>query len=112
MWQGSTASAGQSLLWPRDGVVGPNGYEEASDAIPTLIVQATCELARALLLSDRTADSDLETQKIKRIKAGSVELEFGQAVAKPIPDAVQMMVQPYIVSKRGTASGAVSVLRG
>lgn len=112
VWHGDVAYSGQALLWPRDGVIGPNGYEEDSSAIPRLIVEATCELARQLIMADRTADSDMEAQKLTRVKAGAVEVEFkGTAVAKPIPDAVAIMVAPYVDYTRGRSSGAVTVQR-
>lgn len=110
-WDGFVASSDQALLWPRDGVVGPNGYEEASDEIPTRIREATAELARQLTVGDRTADSDIESQRIKRVKAGSVEVEFGPGVsAKVIPDAVHAMVGVY-GTKRMSGGGSVKVQR-
>src|SRR5262245_40871921 len=111
-WQGFVVSSDQALLWPRTGVVAPNGYLEPSDAIPVRVVQATSELARQLLVGgDRTADSDVETQKLKRVKAGSVEVEFGSGVTgKPIPDAVAALVGVY-GKKTSPSGGAVTVLR-
>lgn len=94
-WHGSPVNATQALLWPRVAVIGPNGYEEASDAIPTRITDATIELARQLLEADRTADSTVETEGITGIKAGSVFVSFRAVASKPIPDAVKAIVAPY-----------------
>lgn len=105
-WTGVTASGDQALLWPRVDVIGPNGYLEASDAIPTRIAQACAELAKALLTSDRTADSETETQGVKRVKAGSVEVEFSAVSAKPIPDAVVALVTCY-GARRGRSSPVI-----
>ncbi len=110
VWEGDVASSDQALLWPRDGVIGPNGYEEDSDAIPIRIQQGTAELARQLLTSDRTADSELETQGIQSLKAGSVALTFRSVVAKPIPDAVASLVSFYGV-KQSATGGAVHLYR-
>jgi hypothetical protein len=108
-WYGDVASSDQALLWPRDGVYGPNGYEEASDAIPTRIEEATIELASALLASDRTADS--ETESLKALTAGPVSIQFRSTTAKPIPDAVMVKVSVY-GTKRSSTGGAVHLYRG
>jgi hypothetical protein len=100
-WVGSAASSGQRLLWPRDGAYGPNGYLHLTDELPTRIVEATAELARQLLISDRTADSEIASQAITSLRAGSVALTFGQAVAKPVPDSVMAMVSFYGVRRSG-----------
>ncbi len=115
-WIGSTASSTQSLLWPRDGAVGKNGYQLASDEIPEAIKKATWEYARQLISAlnaekDLTLDSEQETQGVKRVKAGSVDIEFtGLAVAKVVPDAVIMLVGP-LGTLKGKSSGPVRLGR-
>lgn len=112
-WQGDVASSTQALLWPRDGVYGPSGYEEATDEIPALIREAVMELARSLLLSDRTADSETETQGIEALKAGSVALQFrAGTVAKPIPDAVLVKASHYGTQRGRGGPGGIDVKRG
>jgi len=91
-WFGRVVNDTQRLLWPRDGVYDLNGYEIDDEVIPEKLQQATAELARLLLASDRTADNDAEAQGIKRVKAGSVEVEFDNPQSKTIPDAVVAMV--------------------
>jgi hypothetical protein len=128
-WYGDVASLTQRLMWPRrgvlkvgvtEGVVGSeriNPWHEpfqsmyADDEIPERIEHATAELARHLLVSDRTADSDIETQGIKALTAGPVSLSFAGAMAKPIPDAVMAMVNA-LGNKRSKSGGSVSVYRG
>src|SRR5262245_24784687 len=88
-WNGHVSSTGQRLLWPRRAVTGRNGFLVPSDELPEDIVHGTAELARQVLDADRTADSDVERQGLRALKAGSVELDFaGTASANPIPDAV------------------------
>lgn len=116
-WVGTVASSDQALLWPREDAYGPNGYLHLSDEIPTRIKDATCELARQLLDSNRTADSDVETQGIESMKLGTgMVLSFkGAVTAKPIPDSVQVMVGHYgrQLSRSGNAAGGtVTLLRG
>lgn len=91
-WQGASTYCDQALAWPRCGMRTISGALVPSDAIPLKIAQATAELARQLLATDRTADSDLETLDLKNIKAGPVELTFGNARSKPIPDRVVQML--------------------
>ena len=96
-WKGSAAGSTQALLWPRVGVIGPNGYEEANDEIPIRIQHATAELARQLLVEDRTADNDADVKGLTRLKVGGLEMEFRSMTSKPIPDAVSGMVMPYVL---------------
>lgn len=96
-WKGSVVGSTQALLWPRVGVVGPNGYEEAHNAIPVRIMNATAELARQLLDEDRTADSEVEAKGLTELTVGSIGMKFRSASSKPIPDAVEALVKPYVL---------------
>jgi hypothetical protein len=128
-WYGSVASLTQALLWPRRGVIKPGIAEDLvgsvdnpwgepfavlldSDEIPVRIKEATAELAGQLLVSDRTADSDTETQGIKSLKAGPISLEFsGDVTAKPIPDWVSALVSALGRPRSRTGVGAVHLYR-
>jgi hypothetical protein len=111
-WFGSTYSTTQALLWPRSGVPGPNGFTFTANTIPAPLRDATCELARQLMAENRTADSDLSSQGVKSITAGSVALTFsGSAVTKPIPDAVASFLI-YLGTKRSSGGGTVDLYRG
>lgn len=110
-WDGTAVDSTQALLWPRVGATTPAGYQQASDAIPTRIVQATAELARQLITSDRTTDSDTGTQGITSLTAGSVSLEFRAVASKPIPDAVMSMVAPYGRPRSRSGSGSLTLRR-
>lgn len=58
-WQfnGVKASATQALQWPRSDCPDPDadGEAVADDVVPRPVLSATCELARELLIQDRTA---------------------------------------------------------
>lgn len=111
-WFGFVNATDQALLWPRDGVTGQNGYELPTDEIPQRIVEATTELARQLLAGDRLSDSDIESNKLRALKAGPVELEFGGSVmAKPIPDAVMVMASIYGTLRSRYGVGTVHLYR-
>lgn len=111
-WYGSPVGSTQALLWPRVGVIGPNGYELANNAIPTLIKHATIELARQLMVEDITADSDAEAKGLQSLTAGPVSMVFrGSATSKPIPDAVMAMVS-RLGSVRSRSGSSVTLRRG
>jgi hypothetical protein len=55
-FHGKRVSSSQALQWPREDCPDPDGSGElASDKVPVAVVKATCELAKELLIADRTA---------------------------------------------------------
>lgn len=111
-WIGFVHSGDQRLLWPRSGVTGLNGYSQPEDEIPERIIEATAEWARQLLAGDKLSDSDIETNKLKSLKAGPVELEFGGGVtAKSVPDSVMAMVAYFGTLRSKYGTGTVTLLR-
>lgn len=128
-WNGDISSLTQRLLWPRRGVLRPgispgmqdvrrNDWHEPfgvlldSATVPVIIAEATSELARQLLDSNRTADSDVESQGIRSLKAGPVDITFSSATtAKPIPDAVMAMAT-QLGRYKGRDGAAVDLFRG
>jgi hypothetical protein len=72
----------QGLEWPRVGVVDMNGFPVADNAIPIEIIRATCEAAIRELAAPGALAPDLERGgSVKRLKAGSVEIEYGTNAA-------------------------------
>lgn len=94
VWSGYPVDAIQALAWPRGAILRRNGWEyESLTAIPIEIQHATAEYARQLLESDRTADSDVETQGLTDLTVGPIRLSFKDSVyAKSVPDAVYNMI--------------------
>lgn len=129
-WNGDISTLDQRLLWPRRGVLRPGispamqdirrndwhqpfGVLLSAETVPTIVVEATSELARQLLDSNRTADSDVETQGLRSLKAGPVDLTFSaSSVAKPIPDAVMVMASQLGRYKGRDGGAAVDLQRG
>jgi hypothetical protein len=94
-WTGAAVDETQALAWPRSAMLNRNGFAIATTAIPVDLKYAQIEFANALLAEDRTADSDIETQGITKIKAGNVELGFRDNVkAKVMPDVVLSLLVP------------------
>jgi len=95
-WTAWPTTTTQALQWPRNAVPRRGGltYVDTME-IPPELKNATAELARLLIVGDRTADSDIETNKLRALKAGPVELVFGDGVtAKPIADLVAALLPP------------------
>lgn len=108
-WEGRKASENQAVQWPRHGARDRGGYVIDSDAIPVALRDATCELARLLLVEDRTAFAEADPRGFKRLKAGSLEMEINRADRKPVlPQHVRMMLTPLGLPR---AAGATKLVR-
>ena len=111
-WTGNAVDGTQALTWPRSGMVDRNGYAIDTDVIPTELQCATAEYARQLIADDRAGDSDVETQGITSLKAGSIALTFKDLViAKVVPDAVYHLIPRSWGTVRGRASTARELVR-
>ena len=109
---GERAAQSQALKWPRVGTYNEDGYEYASDAIPTFIKHATLELALRLLNnaasgSDTLAGTGLEAYK--RVKVGPMEVEPRQGYdPSDIPDSVMDLIEHVVT----TAANSAELIRG
>ncbi len=111
-WEGWVVDDVQALLWPRVGLTYPNGFYVPSTVIPIQLQRATSEYARQLLVSDRAADSAVETQGLLSLRAGPVSLTFKDSVtAKVVPDAVFHLIPSDWGTIRGRVSGTREILR-
>jgi hypothetical protein len=99
-WSGAPASSTQALCWPRTGMFNRNGFAISSSIIPQELKDATAEFAWQLLGTDRTLDSDVESQGITQVTAGPITVKFKDDVsAKVIPDAVHsLLITTWVVS--------------
>lgn len=107
---GVRAVAVQALAWPRRVCPDPDtGDMLAFDAIPKAIVAATCELARELLLADRTAAPAGEGLKYENV--GGTQTGYDKSDTRPvIPAVVQAMLAKFGVLIKAM-SGAVKLVR-
>ena len=103
----------QALQWPRrecrdpdntngivPGLLLARGPFLDETKVPALVVNATCELARALLLEDRTDDPDGEGLSSMSL-VGSLRLDFNATDRQPV---VPVLVQTWL-GKFGEYSG-------
>lgn len=94
-WKGTKATSGQALSWPRDSMTDEDGNGIDSDTIPQAIKDTVCEIARALPSTQQIATA----QQIRRVRAGSVEVEFASAKQeRQILDLVDELVKPYLLA--------------
>jgi hypothetical protein len=108
---GTRAVASQALQWPRRQCRIPDASEPLeATVVPKAVVAATCELARELLLADRTAAPPGEGLSYQN--AGTTQTGYNKADTRPIiPAVVQAMLGKFgsLIKAR---SGAVKLVRG
>lgn len=107
---GWKASATQALQWPRVSCLDPDGTEDLpADAVPKAVIEATCELARELLMADRTAAPAGEGLKYEN--TGTTQKGYDKSDTPPIiPRVVQAHLAKYGALLK-SRSGAVRLVR-
>lgn len=107
---GVKAKDGQALQWPRVECRDPDtGEDVPENSVPKAVVEAVCELARELLIVDRTAAPAGEGQKYYN-NAG-VQTGYDKTDTRPIiPKLVQAMLAKF-GSMTKAKSGAVKLVR-
>ena len=114
-FRGIRAVGGQGLQWPRAGcrdedadpAVG--GGFVAVDEVPKAVVDATCELARELLIVDRTGAP--VGQGLSYSNVGTTQTGYKAEDRRPIlPELVQSMLGKFGVLVSGR-SGSVRLVR-
>ena len=108
-WKGDKASVAQSMQWPRDGAIRPDGTEIDDDVLPSEVKMAVYEQAFISIADDRTVDDPLAG--FGQLKAGSLMIKAGaeapnQTNAEPVPDHVYR-----ILSDLYDQGGNISVVR-
>lgn len=100
----------QALQWPREGCHDPDAEDWVLDSIvPKAVVDATCEMARELLVADRTAAPPGEG--LKYFNSGTEQTGYDKSDTRPVISRVaQAMLAKYGALLKGR-SGAVRLLR-
>ena len=107
---GVRAVVTQSLQWPRENCPDPDaGDLVAVTMVPKAVVQATCELARELIIADRTASPQGEGLSFQNV--GSSQTGYNKADTRPIiPAVVQALLAKFGVLIKAK-SGMVKLVR-
>ena len=109
-FSGTKVSAGHALQWPRVECRDPDtGDSVPEDAVPKAVVEATCELARDLLVADRTAAPPGEG--LKYFNDGAMQTGYDKDDTRPVvPKLVQAMLSKFGSLTKGK-SGSVNLIR-
>jgi hypothetical protein len=109
-FNGVKANTAQALQWPRAACRDLDGTDYLpSDAVPSAVVQATCELARELLIKDRTAAPAGEGLKYQN--AGSAQTGYDKTDTPPVISRVAQAMLAKLGSLLKARSGAVPLVR-
>ena len=99
-WVGTEYDDPQTLDWPRSGVTDPEGVAVDETVVPQFILDATCELALALM-EDASVQTG-EGSNIKSIETGSVGVEFfgaSNASSTGFPTIIQEIIGYYLAGQ-------------
>jgi hypothetical protein len=113
---GVRAVGGQALQWPRVSCLDPDAADSlisgryvASNVVPKAVIGATCEMARELLVADRTAAPAGEGLKYQNV--GTTQTGYDKSDTRPVISRVaQAMLAKYGTLLKGK-SGAVRLVR-
>ncbi len=101
VWNGFKKTSAQALAWPRSYVYDREGYLVSSSIVPTAVKNATAELARYLISSDRTSETNADLAGFKSLKVGPLEMTLDKSSKLPtIPKSVWSMISVYGISMR------------
>lgn len=104
-FQGKRVNSTQALSWPRTSVLLDGGYI-ALNAIPSLVINASAELAYKAAQGNLAADL---TQGVKREKVGVLEVEYDSTSAQYTRyRAIDNMLAPLLAQTPNGAWKAVS----
>jgi hypothetical protein len=107
---GVKVSDAQTLQWPREGCRNEDGEDElASDAVPKAVADATCEMARELLVADRTAAPAGEGLKYANV--GTTQTGYDPKDRRPVISHVAQAMLAKFGSLLRSKSGAVRLVR-
>ena len=109
-FDGVKANEAQALQWPREDCHNPDGDEALpADAVPKAVIEATCEMARELLIVDRTTAPAGEG--LKYYNDGSVQTGYDKGDKRPVISQVAQALLAKYGSLLKSRSGAVRLTR-
>jgi hypothetical protein len=110
LFGGTRAVASQALQWPREDCPDPDAGEMVAETmVPKAVVEAACELARELIIADRTAAPAGEG--LKYYNNAGVQTGYDKADTRPIIPAVVQALLAKFGSLTKAKSGTVRLVR-
>ena len=107
---GWKTSVAQALQWPRSSCLDPDGEDDLPvDAVPKAVIAATCEMARELLIADRTAAPAGEG--LKYFFEASSQKGYDKADKRPVISGVAQSLLAKLGELLNRRSGAVRLIR-
>jgi len=111
---GVKAVSGQALQWPRAGCHDPDadgwaGGTVADSVVPKAVIEATCEMARELLIADRTGAPAGEGLSYEN--AGTTQTGYKSEDRRPVISHVAQAMLAKFGSLVRSKSGAVRLTR-
>lgn len=89
---------------------GWNGGTVASNIVPKAVIEATCEMARELLIADRTAAPAREGLKYENV--GTTQIGYDKDDARPVISHIAQAMLAKFGAVIKSRSGAVRLVRG
>jgi hypothetical protein len=121
-FNGTRTTAGQGLQWPRAmcpepdnvhvpiSVLLPIPYDYVQyDTVPKAVVQATCEMARELLITDRTVAPVGEG--LKYVNVGTSQTGYDKSDTRPVLSRIAQVMLAKYGSQISAKSGVVRLIR-
>ena len=113
-FDGGKANQTQALQWPRENCHDPDaegwgGGTVASNIVPKPVIEATCEMARELLIADRTVAPAGEGLKYQNV--GTTQTGYDKSDTRPVISRVaQSMLSKFgtLMNRKG---GTVRLVR-
>ena len=108
---GSRASETQALQWPRVNCVDPDaaGDSVPGEVVPKAVRDATCEMARELLIADRTASPAGEGLRYANV--GTTQTGYDKGDTRPVISHVAQAMLAKFGALIKSRSGAVRLVR-
>jgi hypothetical protein len=109
---GVRGSLTQALQWPREECPDPDAESGSveSDMVPKGVIEATCEMARELLIADRTAAPVGEGLKYEN--TGTTQTGFDKDDTRPVISHIAQTMLAKFGAAIKSRSGAVRLVRG
>jgi hypothetical protein len=110
-FDGVKLSATQALQWPRAECHDPDAGDGvvAGDVVPKAVMEATCEMARELLVADRTAAPPGEG--LKYLKEGTTQTGYEKSDTRPVISHVAQAMLCRFGTLLDRKSGTVRLMR-